>query len=368
MRRLSTLAVVVIASLTTIFVAGASAAVSPNSQEFGGTNGRVYSIITLGNTVYVGGKFTQVTGTNGTMARNNLAAFTTAGAVTSWNPNANADVRALATNGKRIFAGGSFTTVHGAGSKHVAAISLAGLRIWGGGADNVVRALRMDNTRLLVGGTFQNVQGKKRHRLAALSPKTGVVGTWNPDADHPVDAIVVGPSRVYIGGEFRTINGKSERHLVAINRNTNAIVPFPHPAFPVFALALAGRLYVGGSGAGGWLTAFATTGHRDWQVRVDGGVAAVSATANQIIVGGHFNNYCIGGTAAGGPTHCTNPGVRHHLLSVGIGGAVQSWAPDVNSALGVFATRAVSGNLYVGGDFTSIGAPTRNHLARFTYS
>ena len=74
---------------------------------------------------------------------------------------------------------------------------------------------------------------------------------------------------------FTQINGKNERYLAALNRLTDAPLPFPHPSFPVVALALSGKLYVGGSGAGGWLSAYQTNGHRNWQVHSDGGFAAI---------------------------------------------------------------------------------------------
>lgn len=363
MRRYAPLALILVASFT-FSIVGASGAVSANSQQFGGTNGRVNSIVRVGNVVYVGGKFTQVRDNNGdTFPRNNLAAFNlTGGTVTAWNPNANGEVRALTSNGKRIFAGGAFTTIRGQGAKRIAAISFAGGRLWGGGAGNVVRAIRLDKTRLIIGGTFKGVQGKQRHRAAALSPKTGALLKWSPNVNRAVDAIAVSANRIYLGGEFTAVNGKTERHIVALNRVTGARIAFPDVTFPVLSLALSGRLYVGGSGAGGWLTAFTPAGHKVWQVRTDGGLAAIAVTAHQIIAGGHFNNVCskvIG---------CGTKILRHKMFAVGPGGALQPFAPTVNSVLGVFALRASKGNLWAGGDFTVINGSTREHLARFTYS
>lgn len=360
MRLYAALALAVVASFT-FFVVGASGSVSANSQQFGGTNGRVYAIIKIGNVVYVGGQFTQVRDNAGdTFPRNNLAAFNMSGGVTSWNPNANGDVRALATNGKRIFAGGGFTTIHGQGAKRLAAISLTGGRLWGGGVGSEVKAVKLDKTRLLVGGNFRKVQGKKRLRLASVSPKTGIVGKLSLNVNRAVAAIAVGPSRFYIGGEFTAVNGNTHRHLAAINRSTNKVIGFAQPSFPVLALALSGKLYVGGSGAGGWLTAYTTAAKKVWQVHTDGGFAAIAVTAHQIIAAGHFNNWCKGS--------CQNKVLRHHMMAIGPGGSVTAFAPTINSVLGVFALRASKGNLWAGGDFTVINGATRNHLARFTYN
>ncbi len=345
--------------------------VSSTSAQFGGTNGRVNAIIRVANTVYVGGSFTQVTGNNGTTAnRSNLAAFNLSGNVLPFAPNPNAEVRALASNGKRLFVGGAFTSIHGQAAARLAAISLVvGGRYWGGGADGVVRTVKLDRSRLLVGGVFKKVQGKTRHRFASLNPTTGRLGTWAPDFNQIVDAIAVGPHKVFVGGEFKTVNGKKQTNLVAFSNTTNALVPFAHPSFPVFALGVSGNLYVGGSGSGGWLSSFTPTGHRNWALHLDGGVQALSVTTNQIIAGGHFNNWCQGGSGSGSPVHCTTPVSRPKLLAANPGnGAVQAWHPAVDSPLGVFATRTSHGTLFVGGDFSKIGPDPRSHLGSFTYS
>ena len=56
-----------------------------------GANGRIWSIVAAGETVYLGGAFTQVTDTDGkTYTRNNLAAIdaNTGRLLQGWNPNA----------------------------------------------------------------------------------------------------------------------------------------------------------------------------------------------------------------------------------------------------------------------------------------
>ena len=63
-----------------------------------------------------------------------------------------------------------------------------------------------------------------------------------------------------------------------------------------------------------------------------------------------------------------NQGSAAQDVRGGPGGALQPFAPTVNSVLGVFALRASKGNLWAGGDFTVINGSTREHLARFTYS
>ena len=60
--------------------------------------------------IYIGGIFNSINWTT----RNNLAALDEAtGAPTSWNPNANAAVRALHVYQDKLLVGGSFTTLGG---------------------------------------------------------------------------------------------------------------------------------------------------------------------------------------------------------------------------------------------------------------
>ncbi len=114
MRRFVAGAVVMLVGLT-VSIGPASAAISPTSQPFGGTDGRVSAIIKIGNAIYVGGSFTHAYDGSTLVPRDNLAAFDLSGNLLPWNPGANGAVLAFASNGKRLFAGGKFTTVERAG-------------------------------------------------------------------------------------------------------------------------------------------------------------------------------------------------------------------------------------------------------------
>jgi hypothetical protein len=107
--------------------------------------------------VYVGGEFTTV----GVYTRNRIAAITAStGDVTSWNPNANGTVYALAVSGSTVY----------------------------------------------VGGTFTNVGTQPRNRLAALSVATGNATSWDPNANGEVRALAISPSALDVGGDFTAVN------------------------------------------------------------------------------------------------------------------------------------------------------------------
>ena len=349
----------------------AHATISNTSEKTGETNGRISAIVIYRGITYVGGTFTQAFDRSGhAFPRNNLAAFNANGTPTSWNPNANGAVHALAASGTLIYAGGAFTKVRGLGAAHIAAINFSGRRVWGGGAGNTVRAVKVANRRVFIGGSFKKVQGKKRHRLAALGALHGTLLRWNPSANRVVYALAPVGGRIYVGGAFTTIGGHGAPRLVDLSQTTGGRIRFAsHPSYPVLGLTAGStQLYVAGAGAGGHISSYTMGGRRLWVRVTDGAAAAVVRAGSQIAFGGHFNDVCSGNTGGGNPFHCTTPIVRHHLLSVRPNGALLGWAPDVNSTLGVFAMRSTATRVWAGGDFTSVGAPQRQHLTRFPYS
>src|SRR3954469_4516949 len=107
-----------------------------------------WATLIVGNTVYVGGDFPTVRNNAGTIVvtRANLAAFdvTTGELISTFTANTNGIVRALATDGTRLFVGGFFTTVNGSTRNRVAALDLATGAVdpgWNANSNNTVYAL-----------------------------------------------------------------------------------------------------------------------------------------------------------------------------------------------------------------------------------
>jgi hypothetical protein len=115
-----------------------------------------------GNTVYAaGGGFQGSFTTIGGQPRNNIAALdATSGLATSWNPNANGGVSALAVSGNTVYAGVSFA------------------------------------------GGFTTIGGQPRNNIAALDATSGLATSWNPNANDAVVTLVVSGNTVYAGGGF----------------------------------------------------------------------------------------------------------------------------------------------------------------------
>ncbi|MEV6632276.1 PKD domain containing protein [Actinoplanes sp. NPDC051470] len=146
-------------------------------------DGTVWAITVVGDTVVVGGSFTQVTNSakTQTYARRNVFAYgLNDGAVRPFAPAVDGAVYALAPGaGNTVYLGGAFKTVSGAAQRGLARVSLAsGQRLssftakqnWGD-----ARALAVRGKWLYAGGTFSAINGTPRAGLARMNALTGAV-------------------------------------------------------------------------------------------------------------------------------------------------------------------------------------------------
>jgi hypothetical protein len=344
------------------------------------TNGRVRAIVVAAHKIFIGGDFTMVRApgaASGGVARNHLAALSvTTGKLMPWNPKANGTVTALRANaaGTTVYIGGGFTRVSGKQRSHVAAVATSGntLRKWHANTDGTVYAIAVSSSRVYIGGSFGKVKGITRHRLAAVGiTSNATLAAWHPNANSTVRALTLSPGggRVFAGGDFTAVNGKAHSHLVALGI-AGGVSPFgAHPPWPVTSLrTTANALVVGGGGNGGHVAAYASTnGARKWLAVTDGDVQGVAISGSLVIAGGHFNNYCVGGTGTGNPLHCNTPTARRKLLALSIGhGALAGWNPDaVGSTVGVSAVAAGGGGVQAGGAFTKVHGVNQQGFARF---
>jgi hypothetical protein len=335
--------------------------------------------------VYMGGLFDSLGG----QPRHRLGAVdATTGEVTPWDPNPSGsvlsyvggpDVLALVVRGDTIFVGGNFTQIGGQPRGGLAAVdAYTGQAFsWNpGSADDYVKALALWNNTLFVGGEFAQFGGQARSLVAAVDVTTGTVTPWNPSVTGPQSNYVVGPyvqtllvrdNTVYVGGRFDTVGGQPRSALAAVDAATGAVRDWRpdaiyHYSFPwpyVWALAARGdTLYVGGSfdAIGGsehrYLAAVDTrTGAAtEWNPRPNQQVWALAATESGVYVGGSFRT--MGSWQ-----------IRHCFAAFDLTtGALKDWNPDPNGLVG--GSLAVGdGVVYVGGDFTFIGGQPRNRIA-----
>jgi outer membrane protein assembly factor BamB len=341
------------------------------------TNGRVRAIAVVGTVVYLGGKFTTVrpagspAGT-GEIQRNHAAAVNLkTGKLLGWNPNVNGTVQSIAVDGTRVFLGGSFSQVGGAHRARLAAVNASTGALstaWKPSANAAVLTLSVSGGAVYAGGRFTKIAGTAHPYLAALDRTSGAAhSSFTPNPDGAVaGSTVVGTGRLVVGGSFTHLHGSSQHHIAAVDPHSGATLQWAaHTPYALIDIASNGQgVYAAEAGPGGNFAAFnPATGAMKWQGGTDGNVQAITALDGYVYVGGHYENYC--GPQAGQHT-CATPTRRLKMLAVDEHtGHLQSWAPSVNSVLGVHALERTGDRLVMGGDFTKVAGSPQQGLAVF---
>ncbi|GAA1389858.1 PKD domain-containing protein [Luteococcus peritonei] len=202
-------------------------------------DGIAWDQVIVGNTVYVGGEFANARpagaapGTN-LVPRSNLLAYdiTTGVLKPGFAPVVNGKVKTLTASpdGRKLYIGGSFTTVNGQPRNRIAAINLADGSLdkaFAPSANNSVDAIHVGTETVWFGGTFSTVDGQPRGRLAAATTGGQLTG-WAPTADLYVSGMTLTPdgSKLAVGGTFNTINGTDSPGLAFLDPATGVLHPF----------------------------------------------------------------------------------------------------------------------------------------------
>ena len=346
------------------------------------SSGEVHALVLTADHAFVGGNF----GTIGDIPRSNLAAVDLAtGAVDPWDPGTDGAVYSIALQANAAFVGGSFQNVGQAGTGNVGVVDISsGLHgFWAPAVQGGIRAMQVLDGKVYLGGSFTTMSGMPRRAFAVLAdcapitlyadsdgdgfgdaqtdgqfcwPQAG----WTSDATdcddqdaatHPgaacddgdplttddaldhdcsclgfpqlallrnwmrpegvVNAVLEDTLRqvLYIGGEFDKVTYNT-RYVVRLNSTTaEPILQLPEPNGPVLA-ALP-------DDAGGWY------------------------------IGGGFTEL--------------NGIPRNRAAHILADGSVGSWDPDVDGPVRCFLKHG--GNIYIGGDFETVGGLVRPALA-----
>src|SRR5829696_6493434 len=230
----------VVLALAVVVIAAPSALALDNVPDSTWrTNGPVRAMTRIGNTIYLGGKFTVLVGPNGQrIAVSNLAAVDSESGrpVKTWKPTADDVVWSLANDGGRVIAGGDFLNVNGTSRTRLAAVDAVTGALdsgWKGKASGSVRAVSVNGSQIYVGGMFTIVDGKSRIRMAALNLDGSLSPTWtNPAFTSPagingatgaISAAVrnfgYSPDRsqLYVVGDFYAVDGTPRVHIARMD-------------------------------------------------------------------------------------------------------------------------------------------------------
>ncbi|SNR52092.1 hypothetical protein SAMN06265360_108125 [Haloechinothrix alba] len=273
------------------------------------TDGTVFAITIVGDTVYAGGRFDtarpygEEPGGPGEVERHNLLAFDLhTGQLLDWSPevdgtefsSSNDELAAWCTgtgedrwvcdsvfdieagpSGETLYVGGDFDRIDGQWRSRVAAFDTAGgnLQPFDPAADGRVRSVSATADTVYFGGDFGAVGGHERARLAAVDTG-GELLEWSPRADREVWSVLAVPelNRVVLGGRFGTVNGADRQGMTAVDATEGSLVPW-EAEVPGGGEAVT-DIVTDGSGTA-WLSAF---DFGSGSVRFEGRMAADIAT------------------------------------------------------------------------------------------
>ncbi len=327
-------------------------------------NGVVRAMLVTPDTIYLGGSFTAMrNAANGqTVQRNRLAAIDrSTRQLTSWNPNANDVVWALAQGANGVvYAGGDFTSLGNGTATRIAAITGSGSRLAGfsASANNQVRDFLLAPEGLYVAGKFGNINGAGRSGVARLNPGTGQHDAWRPVlTGGRAFALASAPGgTIVLGGNFDTVNGAVRPNLAWVTNGNAANNTGPVPRTicdcPVIDLDTNGSdIYaaVGGGGGGRATKWDLNDGRIIWNRQGDGDVQTIDYYDDRVYIGGHFGPGFMGQN-------------RHQLAVVSSGsGAITSYSLPFtgNDHPGLWDVHADHTGLFIAGGFAMSGTAVR---------
>ncbi|QBB69068.1 hypothetical protein ELE36_00990 [Pseudolysobacter antarcticus] len=344
----------------------------------------------------LGGGFTALSPNGGgAIIRNHIARLNADGSLDmTFDPNANSVVIAVALqpDGKLLL-GGNFTSLSPNGGPAVMRNRLVRLNADGSldtafnpNPDAAVSALALQpDGKVLMGGNFNSLSPNgggaiSRNHIARLNADGTVDMTFNPNANDVVIALALQPDgKLVLGGYFTSLSpnggGPIARSRIArLNTDGSVDAIFnPNPNAPVSALALQldGKLLLGGNftslspNGGSAVTRNCIARLNDdgsldtaFNPNVDSSVFALALQPDgKLLLGGNFTSLSPNG---GGSV------LRNHIARLNADGSVDTaFDPNANGDVYALALQA-DGKLVMGGNFTVMGALTRNNLARLS--
>ena len=382
----------------------------------GVVDGRVEAIAIDGDTVYVGGNFTQIREPldGEILDQPYLFAYSKSSGniIRNFDPLLDNRVLALETigDGSGVFAAGVFGQLNGeTGRRGLVKIDVNGDRVSGFGArpnKAVSTLVRLGNT-LYVGGPFDKISGTFVEHLAAVDIVTGAIDPGlNFDFDGPIPStrttsvqsvddidVTTDGQLLVMAGNFTSINGLSRTRLAVIELEGQAVVSNWNtdvftaqcPAASLFPQYIRGidispdntYLVVGTTGhiirdnpACDGITRFELTDLTNpnvqptWANFATDSVYDVVSTGHAVYTGGHFrllNNSVSMNGGVQGPGAIVRLGMA--ALDPLNGLTLQKWRSDRNPrGRGTFALIAEEEGLYIGDDTDFINGTEHQKL------
>ncbi len=385
---------------------------TPNVLTAGG---QVNAIVQIGDTIVVGGDFTQVreAGSSTTLTRTYLFAFNATTGVISltFAPVLDAKVLALlpAPDGS-VYASGAFNTVNGVSRRKIVKLNVSTGQVitaFNANTGGFVHDMALRGNRLFVAGSFTAIRGVPIQALATLDPTTGNVDTsylnfsftdprtGNKERVLNFDITPDG-SRMIAIGNFQRVSGTDHKQIVMFDLGPTSatianwqtdmypqVVPntttsWCSPTYDTYMRDVdfspdGSYFVIGTTGAyranrlcdsiSRWETSATGSGLTPTWVDWTGGdsLTQVAATGTAVYAGGHQrwqNN----------PYRGDNPGPgavdRVGIAALDpVNGMPFTWDPTRSRGNGVFAFLATPQGLWIGSDTDLFANETRQKLA-----
>jgi len=202
---------------------------NPITQGSWNSSEPILALAKIGTTLFFGGKFNQPVST---ASRRNIAAVSTVtGALLPFNPSPDYMVTSIVPDGNTLILGGDFTEVDGASRRRIARVGAGtgNVSSWypgsgaTGGFNSTVWSIARSGNTLYVGGNFSEAAGTPRGRGAALDMTTAALLDWDPQATADpsgsrINTISIQDSWVVLGGRFQAIRGVPRRNIAWVRR------------------------------------------------------------------------------------------------------------------------------------------------------
>ncbi|MDV6013347.1 hypothetical protein [Haloechinothrix sp. LS1_15] len=227
------------------------------------TDGTVFAITIVGDTVFAGGRFDtarpygEAPGGPGEVERHNLLAFDLhTGELLDWAPevtgsefsSSDGSLAAWCTetgedrwvcdsvfdleadpSGGSLYVAGDFDRIDGQWRSRIAEFDITAgeLTDFDPAPNARVRSLSVTGEGVYFGGNFTTVGGEDRWRLAAAD-RDGEVLDWAPAVNREVWSVLAAPEldRVLLGGRFSEVNGESRQGMAAVDVGAGDSVPW----------------------------------------------------------------------------------------------------------------------------------------------
>lgn len=345
-----------------------------------GLDSNVYSIVTDGTDLYVGGAFTSYRGT--AIGRIMKVDFVNGDIDTTFTNNRgyNADVRMLYYDTGRIYAGGQFNFYSGITTSYLAKVDLTTGTLdttftQSTGPSGLINALATDGSSLYVGGNISTYRGTAVQNLIKVDLNTGVLDTTFSQAtgpNMPVYTISLNGTSVYAGGMFTTYRGTAAVRFAKVDSTTgNLDTVFTQvtgfaASTVLSSYVLGTSIYVGGNfttyrGATALYLAKLdlTSGNLDTTFTQATGlnsqVNSIQSNGTDIYIGGSFATYR--GSPAQGVAKLET-----------INGNLDTTFTQVTGLAGGFSAAQTilvhGGSLYIGGNYTTYRGTAAQRLAK----